>query len=141
MASPDLELQGAIVSRLRSYAPLTALVGQKVYDLVPADASEPYVDIGEAYCLRADATCVDGQEVRLTLHAWDAPNTGNDNRKGFMFVKQVADAVVTALHQHPMTLPTNRLISISHRLTRTFRDGDGATSHAVIEFVAQTERQ
>lgn len=134
MASPDLELQGAIVARLRSYAPLTALVGQKVFDRPPATVTEPYVDIGEAYCLRADATCVDGQEVRLTLHAWST-YTG-----GFMEVKQVADAVVTALHQHPMTLATNRLISISHRLTRVMRDGDGVTSHAVIEFVAYTER-
>src|SRR5690606_32767091 len=135
MASPDLELQGAIVSRLRGYAPLTALVGQKVYDRPPANAVEPYVDIGEAYCLRSDATCIDAQEIRLTLHAWSV------YAGGFMEVKQIADAVVTALHQHPMTLPTNRLISISHRLTRTFRDGDGVTSHAVIEFVAFTERR
>lgn len=134
MASPDLELQGAIVSRLRSYAPLTALVGQKIYDRPPADAGEPYVDIGEAYCLRSDVECVDAQEVRLTLHAWSV-YTG-----GFMEVKQIADAVVTALHQHPMILPTNRLISISHRMTRTFRDGDTTISHAVIEFVAFTER-
>lgn len=134
MASPDLELQGAIVARLRSYAPLTALVGQKIYDRPPSTAQEPYVDIGEAYSLRSDATCVDAQEVRLTLHAWSTyPG-------GFMEVKQIADAVVTALHQHSMSLPTNRLISISHRLTRTFRDGDGTTSHATIEFVAFTER-
>lgn len=133
MASPDLELQGAIVMRLRGYAPLTALVGQKVYDRPPATAQEPYVDIGEAYCLRSDAECVDAQEVRLTLHAWST-------YPGFMEVKQIADAVVTALHQHPMILPTNRLISISHRLTRVFRDADGVTSHAVIEFVAFTER-
>lgn len=134
MSSPDLELQGAIVARLRSYAPLTALVGQRSYDRPPDNAPMPYVDIGEAYCLRADAECVDAQEVRLTLHAWSA------YAGGFMEVKQIADAVVSALHQQPMTLATNRLISISHRLTRTFRDGDTTTSHAVIEFVAFTER-
>lgn len=133
MASPDLELQGAVVARLRSYAPLTALVGQKVYDRTPPNAVAPYVDIGEAYCLRADATCIDAQEVRLTLHAWST-------YAGFAEVKQIAEAVVTALHLHAMTLPTNRLISISHRLTRTFRDGDGISSHAAIEFVAFTER-
>lgn len=135
MASPDLELQGAIVSRLRSYAPLTALVGRRTYDRPPANAVYPYVDIGEAYCLRTDATCVDAQEVRLTLHVWSI-YTG-----GFMEVKQIADAVITALHQHPMTLATNRLIDLSHRLTRVFEEDDGATSHAVIEFAAQTERQ
>lgn len=134
MASPDLELQGAIVARLRGYAPLTSLIGQKVYDKPPEGASEPYLEIGEAYCLRSDAECVDGQEVRLTLHAWSVYSGG------FMEVKQIADAVVAALHQHPMALPTNRLISINHRITRTFRDADGVRSHATIEFVAFTER-
>ncbi len=134
MASPDLELQGAIVARLKAYSPLTALVGQKVYDKPPGSAAEPYIDIGEAYCLRADATCVDSQEVRLSLHAWSAAPDG------FREAKQIADAIATALHQHPMALPTNRLISISHRLTRTFRDADGVRSHATIEFVAFTER-
>lgn len=134
MASPDLELQGGVVARLKTFAPLTALVDESVYDRTPDAASAPYVDIGEAYCLRADASCVDAQEVRLTLHAWST------YAGGFKEVKQVADAVVTALHQFPMVLPTNRLISISHRLTRVMRDGDGITSHAVIEFVAFTER-
>lgn len=133
MAAPDLELQGVIVARLKAYAPLTALVGQKVYDRPPATAQEPYVDIGEAYCLRSDATCVDAQEVRLTLHAWST-------YPGFMEVKQVADAVVTCLHQYDAAMPTNRLISLSHRLTRVMRDADGVTNHAVIEFVAFTER-
>lgn len=131
MASPDLELQGAVVVRLRAFAPLA---GIGIYDRPPSGASPPYVDIGEAYCLRSDASCVDAQEVRLTLHAWSV------YAGGFKEVKQVADAVVTALHQHPMSLSTNRVISISHRLTRVMRDADGITSHAVIEFVAYTER-
>lgn len=134
MASPDLELQGAIVARLKNYAPLTALVGQKIYDRPPAAAQEPYVDIGEAQSLRADAECVDGQEVYLTLHAWST------YAGGFMEVKQVADAVVQALHQYPLALPTNRLVSINHRNTMTFRDPDGITSHAAIRFIAFTER-
>jgi len=134
MASPDLELQGAIVGRLRSYPPLTAIVGQKIYDRVPAATTEPYVDMGEAHVLRRDATCVDAQEIYLTLHAWSVYGGG------FKEAKQIAEAVVAALHGHPMTLQTNRLISISHRQTRTFRDADGVTSHAVIEFVAYTER-
>ena len=134
MASPDLELQRAVIERLRSYDPLTAIVGQKVYDRVKAGASEPYVNMGESQALRRDATCVDAQDVYLTLHAWSI------HGGGYMEVKQIAEAVVSALHQHPLTLQTNRLISISHRQTRTFRDADGVTSHAVIEFVAFTER-
>lgn len=134
MASPDLELQGAIYGRLMSFVPLAELVGEGIYDNPSADVNYPYVTIGEAYCLRADAECVDGQEIRLTLHAW---STRSD---GFEEVKLIAGAVVDALHRHSLPLTTHRLISISHRTTRVMRDADGITSHAIIEFVAFTER-
>lgn len=134
MASPDSELQAALANRLRSFAALTALVEQRTYDLPPADARLPYVTIGEAQAMRADASCVDGQDVYLTLHAWSTYSGG------FKEVKEVAGAVVDALHLQPLTLATHRLVSILHRQTRTFRDRDGVTSHAVIEFVASTER-
>ena len=139
MASAELELQGAINTRLRADAPLVALVGTRVYDQPPTDSSGnvvatyPYVTIGEAQTLRDDATCVSGRQVYLTLHAWS-------NAVGFPEVRRIADAVTESLHLAPLALATNRLISIMHRQTRTFRDADGLTSHAVIEFVANTEK-
>lgn len=132
MASAELELQGEMVSRLKADAPLAALVGVRVYDQPPSPVVYPYVTIGEAQTIRDDATCVSGGQVYLTLHAWST-------KPGFPEVKRIADAVVDSLHLAPLTLPTNRLISIMHRNTRTFRD-DGLTSHAVIEFVANTEK-
>jgi len=133
MASAELELQGALVGRLKADAPLTLLVQGRVYDQPPSPVTYPYVTIGEAQTIRDDATCVSGGQVYLTLHAWST-------KPGFPEVKQVADAVVESLHLAPIALPTNRLISIMHRQTRTFRDADGLTSHAVIEFVAYTEK-
>ncbi|MGO6835023.1 DUF3168 domain-containing protein [Rhizobium ruizarguesonis] len=133
MASAELELQGALVARLKADAPLTVLVQGRVYDQPPSPVVYPYVTIGEAQTLRDDATCVSGAQIYLTLHAWST-------QVGFPEVRKVADAVVESLHLAPITLPTNRLISIMHRQTRTFRDADGLTSHAVIEFVANTEK-
>ncbi|MFF0919097.1 DUF3168 domain-containing protein [Rhizobium leguminosarum] len=133
MASVELELQGALVARLKADVPLTALVQGRVYDQPPSPVVYPYVTTGEAQTLRDDATCVSGGQVYLTLHAWS-------QAVGFPEVKRIADAVVESLHLAPITLPTNRLISIMHRQTRTFRDSDGLTSHAVIEFVANTEK-
>lgn len=43
---PVLELQGVIVSRLKAYPAVSALVGVKVYDNVPAGVSYPYISIG-----------------------------------------------------------------------------------------------
>jgi hypothetical protein len=133
MASAELELQGAFVTRLKADVPLTALVQGRVYDQPPSPVSYPYVTLGEGQTIRDDATCISGSEIYLTLHAWS-------QAVGFPQVKQVAEAVVESLHLAPITLPTNRLISLMHRQTRVFRDADGLTSHAVIEFVAHTEK-
>ncbi|RVH29429.1 DUF3168 domain-containing protein [Sinorhizobium meliloti] len=136
MASPELELQGAIVARLKADVGLMALVNG-VYDQPPdtafATPKESYVTIGEAQFLRDDATCVNGGEVYLTMHAWS-------RKVGYPVAKQIADAVAESLHLAPLTLATNRLISIMHRQTRVFRDTDGLTSHAVIDFVANVEK-
>ncbi|MBX5279130.1 DUF3168 domain-containing protein [Rhizobium sp. NLR13a] len=133
MASPDLELQGSIVARLKADAILSALIGSRVYDQPPEGATFPYFTIGEAQFLRDDATCVSGGQVYLTMHAWS-------RAVGFPEVKRIADAVAESLHLAPLTLATNHLISINHRQTRVFRDADGLTSHAVIEFVAYVEK-
>ncbi|MBX5063440.1 MULTISPECIES: DUF3168 domain-containing protein [Rhizobium] len=133
MASPDLELQGSIVARLKADATLSALIGSRVYDQPPEGAIFPYFTIGEAQFLRDDATCVSGGQVYLTMHAWS-------RAVGFPEVKRIADAVAESLHLAPLTLATNHLISINHRQTRVFRDADGLTSHAVIEFVARVEK-
>lgn len=133
MASPDLELQGAVVARLKADATVSALISGRVYDQPPTPVTYPYFSIGETQFLRDDATCIKGGRVYLTMHAWS-------QAVGYPEAKRIADAVTDSLHQAPITLATNHLISISHRQTRVFRDADGLTSHAVIEFVAYVEK-
>lgn len=133
MASPDLELQGAILARLKADVTLTALVAGRIYDQEPTPVTYPFVTIGEAQFIRDDATCISGGQVHLTLHAWST-------KTGYPEVKAIADAVVEALHHAPLTLPTNRMTSINHRQNRVFRDSDGLTSHAVLEFLAFTDK-
>jgi len=133
MASVDLELQGAMLARMKANSTLTTLIAGRIYDQPPSPVTYPYVTIGEAQKIRDDATCISGGIVYLTMHAWS-------QKPGFPEVKQVADAVEESLHLAPLALPTNRLISINHHQTRVFRDQDGLTSHAVIEFVAYVEK-
>lgn len=136
MASVEYELQAAIIARLKADAALMLLVNG-VYDQPPTTCWDApklgFVAIGEDQTVRDDATCVNGGQVYLTLHAWS-------RKVGFPAVKQIASAVVDSLHLADLALPTNRLISLMHRQTRTFRDPDGLTSHAVIELVANTEK-
>lgn len=133
MASPELELQGAIVARLKADATFGTVAGGRIYDQPPSGAVFPYATIGEAQFIRDDATCIRGGFVHLTMHAWS-------RAVGFPEVRRVADAMVESLHLAPLALATNRLVSIMHRQTRVFRDPDGLTSHAVITFVANVER-
>lgn len=132
MSSSDLELQKAIYERLKSYVPLQGLVGASVFDLPSASDTLPYVTIGEADLKRADVTCQQSDEIYLTLHAWSA-------KPGYTEVKSIAAAVVKALHHYPLLVVGYRLLSIDHTKTRTFRDRDGMTSHAAIEFTAYIE--
>ncbi|WP_320188227.1 DUF3168 domain-containing protein [Agrobacterium rosae] len=133
MATPDLELQGGIYALLTSDAILKNEVSEGVYDAVPGEAVVPYVTLGEAQLIRSDATGLKSWGIYLTLHAWS-------REIGFVEVKTVAGCVVDALHHADIPLTTYRLISINHQRTRTFRDPDEQTSHAVIEFVAFVEK-
>ncbi|MCB1394387.1 DUF3168 domain-containing protein [Nitrobacter sp.] len=133
MTSPSLELQGAIVARLKTFADLAGLVADRIYDRVPTAPAFPYVSLGPAQSVSDDADCITGFEITLQIDAWS-------RAVGFPEVKRVAEAVRAALHQHELPLADNALVSLEHRQTRDFRDPDGLTNHAAIEFVALVEQ-
>lgn len=132
----DLELQGAIVGRLRGDPGMTALVQGRVFDIVPLDAVFPYVSYGPSDTLSDDAECITGLDLSLQIDVWS-------REVGYPECKRIADAVRAALHgaETALALPTNALALIEHRQTRTFRDPDGLTSHAAVTFNAFVESQ
>lgn len=135
MASPSLELQGAIVTRLKADVAVAALVGARVYDNVPRttagviSADYPFIAIADSYELRDDVLCQRGVEITFNLDVWS-------RRPGFVEARQLAHAAVQSLHNWDASLATNRLITLQHRQTRMLRDPDGLTSHGVVEMVA-----
>jgi len=132
MTSPTLELQGAIVTALKAAAGVTALVGVRVYDMVPADSDFPYVSLGPTDEVSDDTDCTDGFEITLQIDCWS-------RKPGFPEVRQIADAVRQALKPE-LTLTDNALFYLQHITTRTFRDPDGLTSHAALTFEAFAEQ-
>lgn len=129
MTSPSLELQGAIVARLKADTALAALIGARVYDDVPDNAPFPYVNFARDDVLQDDATCVTGYEVNFGVDVWS-------RGVGFVEAKKIAHAVAKSMHNWDAPLPTHTVITLQHRQTRVFRDADGLTSHGVVEFVA-----
>lgn len=129
---PDLELQGAIVSRLKADAGVIALVGDRVFDTVPSGAPFPYVSYGPVDNLSDDADCITGFDITVQIDVWS-------RAVGFPEAKRISNAVRAALHDAPITLSVNALALIEHRQTRTIRDPDGLTSHAAMTFNALIE--
>jgi len=133
MTSPSLELQGKIVARLKADAGVTAIIGSRVYDSVPSNASFPYVSIGPKQVVSDDYDCITGFEVFMQLDAWSRGT-------GFPEVERLAEAVRIALHEFELPLVDNALVLFSHRQTRVMRDPDGLTAHAAVEFVGLVEQ-
>lgn len=133
MASPSLELQIAIVSRLRATAAVTNLISDRVFDHVPEDADFPYVTVGEGDETSDDVDCIDGFEISLDIDVWS-------REVGFPEAKMISDALRHALKSSALTLVTNALVYFRHRQTRFIRDPDGLTSHAVLTYEAFAEQ-
>lgn len=133
MTSASLELQGAVIARLKSWQPLQDIVGAKIYDRVPAETAAPYVEIGDFDDHRDDKTCVRSRRIYVTIHAW------SDYSASRVEASRIATAVENALHEAPLSLPTHRLISMDHLRSQVFQDLDGIHFHGVVEFIAWTE--
>lgn len=134
MTSPTLEMQAAIVARLTNDSALTALINKRVFDRVPEDSAFPYVSLGPTQEIAEDAECIDADEVHVQIDAWS-------REVGYPEVRKIADAVRKALDDYAFTLTANALVAFEYRQTRTMRDPDGVTNHAVIEFTAIIERK
>jgi hypothetical protein len=132
MSDPSLAMQKAVVARLKATAGVTALVGQRIYDRVPQDATFPYVEIGDFQSVDDSAPpCVDGCEVFIEIQVWS-------RAVGQVEAKQIASAVRAALNNHTPTLddPHAAVGPIEHRDTRSVGAGDGLTTRMIVNFRA-----
>lgn len=135
---PVLELQGVIVARLRSFAAVTVLVGQKSYDQPPLDQNGkvpattfPYISIGPSNYVTENVDCVDGGEVMIQIDAWSI-------EPGQPQVRNMADAIRRAFRGYELSLATNALVTFDH--WRTDYIVDGVLKHASVRFTAIVEQ-
>jgi hypothetical protein len=131
---PTLDLQGAIVARLKADAALAELVSTSVFDRVPSTAM-PYVVVGEDQDVPDLAECIDGSEIFVTINAYS-------RSVGKPGVKRIAGAVKASLHGAEYALELsdeNRLLLIEHNGTIFRTEPDGLTQRAIMTFRALTE--
>ena len=121
------EVQKAIYAAL-TVAP--AVAGGNIFDQVPESNPFPRITIGDEQVSDDSTTCQEGWEVYTDVHCWSRPETGSK-----LEVKQIAAAVVMRVVAIS-SIAGFSLVSLTHETTRTFRDPDGLTEHAVITFRA-----
>ncbi|MFU0504117.1 DUF3168 domain-containing protein [Pseudaminobacter sp. NGMCC 1.201702] len=130
MADPVLELQAAILARLKSQAGVTALVGSKVYDTPPVGAEMPYISIGPGNYQTEDVDCVYGGEAMIQVDVWSKASVLSESRL-------IAGAVRSALRGWEPALATNSVVTFDH--WRTDYIEDDPIKHVSIRYTAIIE--
>ncbi len=131
--SPELEVQGLIVTTLKADPAVASAVIDRVFDTVPKDADFPYISLGPVDSTTVDAECITGFEIYIQIDIWS-------QAVGMPECKRIMDLVRRALHDADLSLTDNALVSIEHSQSRAMRDPDGITNHGVCEFVAVVEQ-
>lgn len=125
MSDPSLPLQAAIVARLKNDSAVQAVVGQRIYDEVPANPTFPYISLGDNQVLPDDADCIDGTEIFWQLDGW-----ARDQH--YPTCKQISQAVVAALHNLPLTITGYSNVICELNTVNYLHDPDGITRHVAI---------
>lgn len=133
MIDSALELQVAIVGALKADAALTAIVGTRVYDAVPPNATYPYVSLGQPQVLPDKADCVDGSIVVYTIHGWSS-DLGRSVQ-----IKHIGARIGGVLDQNEITLTGHRVVIAQHEQTNYLDDPDGITKHVAVTLRFSTE--
>lgn len=144
MIAPDLALQGAIVTRLKTNAAVHALIGDRFYDAVPQNVDPPYGNLGEFQVLDDGADCFDDSvEIYVTLHTWSRPSSRPKDQggpAGTVEAKAINSAIARALNRAALDLgPDWVLVELAFRDSRTFTDADGRTVHGVVTLRAMID--
>ena len=137
MADPVLELQGAIIQRLRTSPAVNAIVpSTRIVDIPRPDwwtgsDEAPYIGMGPTNYVTEDVDCAYGGEIMIQVDCWSV--SGNLSE-----VRRIAGAVRTALRGWEPVLASNALVAFDHWRTDYIRDG--AVKQASIRYNAIVEK-
>lgn len=131
--SASAELQKFIYDVLVADAGVGAIVGDRIYDHPPEDATFPFLSFGASDYVITDDECIVGREETLQVDCW----TRDQGRK--RPCRELVDAVKAALHEADGVFTTNALVEIRVTAARVFDDPDGLTAHGVVTVTAMVE--
>lgn len=124
-------LQAAVFDRLTADVPLTALVGDAIYDAPPPGLLPPlYVMLGAEEVRDASDNSGSGAEHRFTVSVLT-------ENAGFATAKAAAAAISDALVDAPLTLARGHLVGLYFYKARAARVGTGAMRRITLTFRAR----
>jgi len=132
MTHPSLALQSAAYAALIADAGVGALIGDRIYDAPPRDATFPYLTIGETRVADWSTGTEDGAEHRLTLDVWS-------RERGKRECYEIMEAVEAALHDAALGLDDHALVNLRFAEADVRRERDGITYRGTMRFRAVTE--
>ena len=132
MTHPALALQKAVHAALVADAAVGALIGDRIHDAPPRNATFPYASFGEARAGDWSTGTEAGAEHRLTLHVWS-------RERGKAESWAVIEAIEAVLDDAALALDGHALVNLRFEMAEARRDPDGITWHGVMRFRAVTE--
>lgn len=129
---PSWALQKAIYSALTEHVGVSAIVGDRVYDQVPAGqrstADFPYVTLGADQIVPLANTCSDPSECHAQVDAWSRSAAGSK-----LEVKLLAGQIRDALDRE-LTVPGFQVRAWACASILYLREPDGLTERATLAF-------
>ncbi len=129
---PTLALQSAAVAALLADGGVGALVGDRIYDAPPRNATFPYLTFGDMRVVDWSTATEAGAEHRLTLDVWSRERGRRQSYEIVQAVNAVLDDAALALDDHV-------LVNLRFEAADLRREADGITYHALMRFRAVTE--
>ena len=126
-----LALQKGLVAALKADAGIAALVGARVYDQPPKEATRPYIRIGgiEPRPLRTDGKAAASMTFGIEAHSRPATS-------GRVEATKCAEAIVTALDEAELTVAGYELVQVHWQAQNVAQDSDGESYTAIVAFTA-----
>ncbi len=125
-------VQAAVYGALVADVGVSAFVGARVYDHVPADVVFPYVVIGETEAAPFDDKTKSGMLQEFGVHTWS-------RARGATEAKDIMAAVSAALHRVGLSVAGHELAWIRFTESELKLEDDGLTRHGMQTFEVATQ--
>lgn len=131
MKDPSAAISEAVFQKLINTAGVTALVGTRIWDKVPASSAYPYIRIGDDQAVGDSNGCFDAWEVYVSIQIFS-----RHEQIPRLEAKDIANAVGLALGDNASLIaPSGFVVSeVDLVQSRPIIEDDGVTARQVMTF-------